>query len=97
MAEKRNALEPTTAPVTDEQLEILSAKGHEDNALEWLKQHRAEGHFAHDGDRMRRLRRRIDIRVIPFLALSYLVNFLDKISLNVCDSLLDGKHYAIIY
>ncbi|KAK3671771.1 hypothetical protein LTR78_008316 [Recurvomyces mirabilis] len=53
-----------------------------DEALEFLKQHGVEGNFAHDAARMAALRRKIDVRVIPFLALAYLMNYLDKITLN---------------
>ena len=59
-----------------------------DEALEFLKKHGVEGNFAHDVARMGALRRKIDVRVIPFLALAYLMNYLDKITLNVCPAIL---------
>ena len=74
---------PAAEFIAGDQLESLSGRGFGDEALEYLKQHGTQGHFAHDTDRLRRLRRKIDIRVIPFLTLSYLMNFLDKILLNV--------------
>ena len=86
MSEKASELgtsSPEVTSISADQLDTLPAKGKADDALEYLKDHRTEGHFAHDERRMKRLRQRIDIRVIPFLALSYLVNFLDKILLNV--------------
>ena len=86
MSEKE-ALEstsPTDESIRRDQLEVRFTDSKADEALEYLKQHATEGHFAHDANRMRRLRRRIDIQVIPFLTLAYLMNFLDKILLNVC-------------
>ena len=82
---EKSAIESTTTPevIPAEQLDTPSERGTGDKALNFLKQHGGDGHFAHDAQRMRRLRQRIDIRVIPFLALSYLMNFLDKILLNV--------------
>lgn len=86
--EAREFSSPTVESVQVDQLADRSTNTKEDEALEYLKQHAAEGHFAHDVDRMRRLRRRIDIRVIPFLTLAYLMNFVDKILINVSVKLL---------
>lgn len=86
---EKGAIETTTpeiAAIPKEQLDDASERGTGDDALDFLKQHGSEGHFAHDASRMRRLRQRIDIRVIPFLAFSYLANYLDKILLNVRSS-----------
>lgn len=63
--------------------ENASIVGDGDEALDFLKAHGIEGNFAHDASRMKTLRRRIDRRVIPFLLLAYLMNYLDKILLNV--------------
>ena len=87
MSEKGGVLESTSpegSAISADRHDTLSVQGTGDEALDFLRQHGTEAHFAEDVSRMRRLRRRIDIRVIPFLALSYLVNFLDKSLLNVC-------------
>ncbi|GAB7353321.1 hypothetical protein MBLNU459_g3817t1 [Dothideomycetes sp. NU459] len=53
-----------------------------DNALEFLRHHGVQGNFCHDKARMRRLTRKIDCIIIPFLLLAYLMNYLDKVLLN---------------
>lgn len=82
--EARESTSPTVESIRADQLEIQTTDSKADEALEYLKQHASEGHFAHDVRRYRRLKLKIDIRVIPFLTLAYLMNFLDKILLNVC-------------
>ena len=82
--EARGSMSPTVESLHADQLELQSTNSKVDEALEYLKQHAGDGHFAHDATRMRRLLRKIDFRVIPFLTLAYLMNFLDKILLNVC-------------
>ena len=74
--EARESTSPTVESVRIDQLDDQSTNSKADEALEYLKQHAAEGHFAHDVKRMRRLTQKIDIRVIPFLTLAYLMNFL---------------------
>lgn len=70
------AASPDGADPVEEQLKT-TVKG--DEALDWLRAHGTSGHFADDAERMRRLRARIDRRIIPFLALAYCANFLDKV------------------
>ena len=55
-----------------------------DDALMFLQETGTELGFADDPVRMRRLIRKIDFLVIPFLIMAYLMNYLDKILLNVC-------------
>jgi hypothetical protein len=82
--EARESTSPTVESPRADELDFQSTNSKADEALEYLKQHAGDGHFAHDATRMRRLLRKIDFRVIPFLTLAYLMNFLDKILLNVC-------------
>ena len=82
--EARESTSPKVESLRADQLDVQSTDSKADEALEYLKQHAGDGHFAHDTARMRRLLRKIDFRVIPFLTLAYLMNFLDKILLNVC-------------
>ncbi|KAF4551512.1 Thiamine pathway transporter-like protein 1 [Elsinoe fawcettii] len=52
-----------------------------DNALLFLEQHIDEP-VDTDPDMLRRLRRKVDYMVIPFLMLCYTLNFIDKVLLN---------------
>lgn len=56
-----------------------------DDALDYLEKHKDDTNasLGLDPVYMRRLRRKIDFYVIPFLLLCYIMNFLDKILLNV--------------
>ena len=45
----------------------LPTSGNGDDALDFLKQHGTVNNFSQDAARMRKLRRKIDIHVIPFL------------------------------
>jgi len=94
MSEKE-AKEVTVASISGDistrPIDILPISSNGDDALEFLKQHAIANNFSQDTARMRILRRKIDVRVIPFLALSYLMNYLDKITLNVSRSPADRK------
>lgn len=56
-----------------------------DDALSFLERHKDENsaRLGFDKAYMARMRRRIDLRVIPFMFFCYLMNFLDKVLLNV--------------
>ena len=54
-----------------------------DYALDFLEKHDVAVSFAHDEQRMRHLRTRIDFRLIPFLFLCFWLNYIDKSLLNV--------------
>lgn len=56
-----------------------------DEALDFLKQHKNEAavSLSRQASFTRALRRRVDLRVIPFLCCCYTLNFLDKVLLNV--------------
>lgn len=56
-----------------------------DQALDFLKQHKNEAAvtLSRQASFTRALRRRVDLRVIPFLCCCYTLNFLDKVLLNV--------------
>lgn len=56
-----------------------------DDALDFLEHHKnvTNAELSHDPVYMRRVRRKIDFYVIPFLLFCYIMNFLDKILLNV--------------
>lgn len=56
-----------------------------DAALQYLQEHRTDANqYLHRDDAfMRQLKRKIDVRVILFLMFCYIMNFLDKILLNV--------------
>jgi len=60
-----------------------------DAALVYLQQHKREATLSliHDEKYMRRLRRKVDYRVIPLLTCCYIMNFLDKVILNVMSTL----------
>jgi len=63
-----------------------------DDALRYLKDHGGESNFVADDVRMRKLKRKIDFIVIPFLALPFLANYLDKVLFNVGQSLHFVQH-----
>lgn len=54
-----------------------------DEALDYLHHHAVAQTFHQDPVRMAKLRRKIDRRIIPFLFCAYLVNYLDKVIINV--------------
>ena len=54
-----------------------------DDALRYLHGHGGEAGFAHDQRCMKRLTCKIDCFVMPFLILPFLMNYLDKVLLNV--------------
>ena len=87
MTSEKAVRAPTTSPVVSSQSpEALPSAHDADEALDFLKEQDTLDHFAHDAHRMRQLPRKIDLRIIPFLALAYLMNYLDKITLNVCET-----------
>jgi hypothetical protein len=83
MEDEKRTESPEVAALPSPTEDSLPTGAGGDGALDFLKEHGTEGNFSHDAARMRILRRKIDIRVIPFLALAYLMNYLDKITLNV--------------
>jgi len=56
-----------------------------DTALVYLqaKENGVDSTLHKDAAYCRRLRRKVDFRVIPFLMLCYMMNYLDKVLLNV--------------
>ena len=62
----------------------LQSKAH-DEALDFLEQHRDAVNVALGFDKayLRRLRRKLDFYIIPFMMVVYTFNFIDKILLNV--------------
>lgn len=56
-----------------------------DQALDFLKQHKNDAavSLSRQASFTRTLRKRVDLRVIPFLCCCYTLNFLDKVLLNV--------------
>lgn len=63
---------------------IVNAKAR-DEALDFLERHRDERSvaFAHNHTYTYKLRRKADLYVIPFLTFVYVLNFVDKVLLNV--------------
>ena len=63
----------------------LTGEGRRDGALDFLAQNKeaATVEVSRISGQTRRLRRKIDKRLIPFLCLCYTMNFLDKVLLNV--------------
>jgi len=62
-----------------------TSKDGKDTALVFLqaKERTVDWALHNDAAYCRRLRRKVDVRVIPFLSLCYLMNYLDKVLLNV--------------
>lgn len=62
----------------------FQSKAH-DEALDFLEQHRHEVDIAlgFDQSYIRRLKRKLDFYIIPFLLVVYTFNFIDKVLLNV--------------
>lgn len=84
MSEKGVEEIPTVSTVSSDHPDDTSSLGGDgDGALDFLKAVGTEGNFSQDAGRMKKLRNRIDRRVIPFLFLSYFLNYMDKILLNV--------------
>lgn len=71
--------------------EILTLISDHDDALDFLRQHETDGNFCHDKTRMLRLTWKVDLIVIPFLLLAYLMNYLDKVLLNVSAATTTGS------
>ncbi|KAF2228086.1 major facilitator superfamily domain-containing protein [Elsinoe ampelina] len=63
------------------ELKPLATHGGKDNALMFLEQHQDERIEA-DPATLKRLRRKVDYMVIPFLMFCYALNFIDKVLLN---------------
>lgn len=74
---------PALSPAPQDEPKFNVDQGQADDALEFLRLHGVQGNFCHDSVRMRRLTWKIDLVVIPFLLLAYLMNYLDKVLLNV--------------
>ena len=75
-----------TAKVTREdevELSRSSTDSVKDAALDYLHHHAVAQSFAQDPVRMAKLRSKIDRHIIPFLFCAYLVNYLDKVIINV--------------
>ena len=78
--------EKQTAKVTrEENIKLSESSGDsvKDAALDYLHHHAVTQSFAQDPVRMAKLRRKIDRHIIPFLFCAYLVNYLDKVIINV--------------
>ncbi|KAI9696882.1 MAG: hypothetical protein M1820_007957 [Bogoriella megaspora] len=62
---------------------VLQSKAH-DEALDFLKQHRDDFRveLGFDPDYIKRLKRKLDLYILPFMLVVYMFNFLDKILLN---------------
>lgn len=59
-----------------------------DEALDFLRQFKQDNStdLHYDAARARRLRRKVDNRIIPFFVFCYVLNFVDKTLLNVSPS-----------
>lgn len=64
--------------------DVLQSKAH-DEALDFLEKHRNDvnARIGLDDTYMRKLRRKIDYHILPFMLLVYILNFIDKTILNV--------------
>ncbi|KAK8210364.1 hypothetical protein M8818_003534 [Zalaria obscura] len=84
MAEKRVGSPPGPSRPTIH-TNAMPNRDTKDNALIFLESHKDETgiNLSQNEGFTRSLRRRIDMRVMPFLCLCYTVNFLDKVLLNV--------------
>lgn len=79
------------SPAVTSQMEKAASPGHvvvdtrRDNALDFLQQYKNEEsvELSKVASFTKALRRKIDWRLMPFLCLSYTLNFIDKVLLNV--------------